>query len=138
MSAQGKILVVDDNKEMLEIICQMCRSMKIADVEGVTHGAQALAFLAKNPDVQLVLCDWNMPEITGLDVLREIRSKGNLTPFVMITSRNDIDSVLSARKYGVDLYISKPFSTQELQEKVRWVLSPNHLSKAEFTDHAFA
>lgn len=120
MKLKGKIVVVDDNQETLETICQMTKSMKIGEVRGFKSARETYDFLRYSPDVEMVLCDWNMPEKTGLELLRELRREGNLVPFVMITARSDLASVLEARKYGISLYISKPFSMGELQQKILW------------------
>ena len=104
------ILIVDDNVETLETLCMMARELKAAKVTPATSHDEALAHLREDNGINLILCDWNMPGKTGLDLLKELREEGNLIPFIMVTARKDIGSVLEARDNGVDLYISKPFS----------------------------
>lgn len=136
MKTPSKIVVVDDNAETLETICLMIRSMNNAEVSGFTSAEELFETMGPEPDVDLIMCDWNMPDKTGLETLQEIRKDGNLTPFIMVTARNDLDSVLEARKFGVNLYISKPFSLNELHQKIRWVMNKNPLdtSNLAFSD----
>ncbi len=69
--------------------------------------------------VDLVLCDWNMPGMSGLDFLRQVRSVGLEIPFLMVTGRADKESVIEAKDAGVSAYIAKPFSQTQLEAKLR-------------------
>ena len=136
MILKGKIVVVDDNPETLETICLMAKSMKIGEVRGFRSAKESYNFVRYSLDVEMILCDWNMPDKTGLELLQDLRKEGNLVPFVMVTARTDLNSVLQARKYGISLYISKPFSMNELQQKILWVTrnSDIGMKNLNFTD----
>jgi two-component system chemotaxis response regulator CheY len=69
--------------------------------------------------IDLVLCDWNMPGRSGLELLQQVRSVGLEVPFVMVTGRADKESVIAAKDAGVTAYISKPFSAAQLEAKMR-------------------
>jgi len=131
-----RILIVDDNEETLETLCLMTKNMALGRVSGFRSVADTLAFLSQHPDIDLIICDWNMPQQTGLDLLKILREKGNPVHFIMVTGRNDLNSVLEARSHGVDLYISKPFSMDELQQKIKWVdkFRSQSIESREFND----
>jgi len=115
------ILLVDDNSEMLETMAHMLHNMG-AQVHTANNAAVARHILATNPTINLVVCDWNMPEQSGIDLLTALRNEGKEVPFIMVTARSDTDSVLEASSKGVDLYICKPFSSEELHRKIGWVI----------------
>lgn len=117
----SSLLIVDDNKETREVMGVMARKLAFGRVDMAGSVSEALEVMHHKNNVGLVVCDWNMPEQTGLDLLKQLREAGNMVPFIMVTGRNDVDSVLEARKHGVDLYISKPFSQEEFEKKMEWV-----------------
>ena len=127
------ILIIDDNEETLETLCLMTRSMQLGDVTGFNNVTDCLEFIKTESGIELVICDWNMPGLTGLELLKTLREGGNLISFIMVTGRNDLDSVLEARRFGVDLYISKPFSTEEMQQKIQWIHSHKGLINLQKT-----
>lgn len=115
------ILIVDDNTEMLETMAHMLHNMG-AQVHTATNASLARHILDTDPSIALVVCDWNMPEQSGIDLLTTLRNEGKEVPFIMVTARSDTDSVLEASSKGVDLYICKPFSSEELHRKIGWVI----------------
>ena len=120
-----KVLLVDDDRNVLLTIKAMLRDMGIKHIFEAQDGKVALDFIdaPKADPLDLILCDWNMPKKTGFEFLREIRQTYPLIPFLMITARADESSVQDAVQAGVSAYLRKPFSFDELQKKVTFALS---------------
>jgi two-component system chemotaxis response regulator CheY len=113
-------LVADDQSAFRSTVKKMLKDLKIQQVFEASSGREALRLLDSAPEmIDLVLCDWNMPSMSGLDLLRQVRSVGLEVPFVMVTGRTDKDSVIAAKDAGVTAYISKPFSAAQLEAKIR-------------------
>ncbi|MBT8001307.1 MAG: response regulator, partial [Rhodospirillales bacterium] len=86
-------------------------------------GAEALRIIVSLGNrIDLVICDWTMPQLSGLDLLREIRTKNHTMPFLMITGKADEEAVCSAKQYGVNAFIAKPFSIGTVERKVSTLL----------------
>ncbi|MFP4097963.1 MAG: response regulator [Alphaproteobacteria bacterium] len=118
-----KILIVDDQPEARSLLKDMAVGLGITQVFEAKDGRQALQFIDTAFDfVDVVVCDWNMPHMSGVELLRQIRSVDPQVPFLMVTGRNDIDSVVEAKSSGVTAYIRKPFSPAQLEAKLRIVL----------------
>ena len=114
------ILMVDDLIEVRSMLRAMLQDMGITQIFEAGDGKQAMYFMGHAGDmIDLVLCDWNMPAMTGIDLLKQIRSVDPEMPFLMVTGRNDMDSVVSARAAGVSGYILKPFSPKQIEAKLR-------------------
>ena len=115
-----KILVADDATFIRDMIKKQLRD-RIPGVEifDAADGARALALFKQN-DIDLILSDWEMPLMTGEELLRNVRAtpNGANVPFVMISSRGDRDHIVKAIQSGVSDYLSKPFSAEELLKKV--------------------
>ena len=118
------ILIVDDYKTMLRIIRNLLRQLEFNNVEEATDGAEALAKL-RGGQFGLVISDWNMQPMTGLDLLKEVRADTRLkdTPFIMITAESKTENVVAAKAAGVSNYIVKPFNAETLREKIEKVLA---------------
>ncbi|WP_053163919.1 response regulator [Pseudomonas sp. P1.8] len=118
------VLVVDDASFIRDLVKKCLRNyfpgMRIEDA---VNGRKAQAMLAKEA-FDLVLCDWEMPEMSGLELLTWCREQDNLKtmPFVMVTSRGDKDNVVQAIQAGVSGYVSKPFTNEQLLTKVKQAL----------------
>lgn len=118
-----KVLVVEDNFQAMNLVKSMLSDLGINQVYTAKDGGDALQFLGNCDDLlDVVLCDWNIPKLTGLDVLRQVRTVDPDLPFVMITGAADADSVIAAKSSGVTAYIAKPFSQDELKRKLKLVL----------------
>jgi two-component system chemotaxis response regulator CheY len=118
------ILVVDDDETMRNLVCRMLKRMKVAGVVEANGGQQALERLEQTPaKVDLVICDWNMPGMTGMELFQKVHSTKPMLPFLMLTGRADLDSVVAAKKAGVPGYIVKPISPQELKTKITYLVS---------------
>jgi two-component system chemotaxis response regulator CheY len=117
------VLIVDDYKTMLRIIRNLLKQLEFDNVEEATDGAEALAKLRAG-NFGLVISDWNMEPMTGLDLLKEVRADSRLKslPFIMITAESKTENVVAAKQAGVSNYIVKPFNAETLREKIEKVL----------------
>ena len=117
------ILIVDDYKTMLRIIRNLLNQLNFINVEEAVDGITALAKLRSN-SIGLVISDWNMEPMTGLQLLREVRADEDLkdTPFIMITAESKTENVVAAKEAGVSNYIVKPFNAETLRNKLVSVL----------------
>ena len=124
-----KFLVVDDSLHIRKIIKAVCQSIGVHDVVEASDGRVALEELKTNRrgrgKIDLIICDWAMPELTGLELLRAVRADSSLrkTPFLMVTAEHDQAHVLQAVKEGVDDYVIKPFTADTLTEKIERILA---------------
>lgn len=115
-----RILLVDDRLETLQLIRDMLVELGASQIHTARDGREALALLGEREDgIDLVLCDWNMPRMSGLDLLRQIRTVDARLPFLMITGRADVEAVTAAKAHGVSAYVRKPFTAEELHRKLR-------------------
>lgn len=123
MDKATNILIVDDYKTMLRIIRNLLRQLDFNNVEEATDGAEALAKL-RGGQFGLVISDWNMAPMTGLQLLQEVRADGRLKalPFIMITAESKTENVVAAKAAGVSNYIVKPFNAETLKEKIEKVM----------------
>ena len=112
------ILIVDDYKTMLRIIRNLLNQLKFSNVEEAGDGNTALEKLRSN-SIGLVISDWNMEPMTGLQLLREVRADANLkdTPFIIITAESKTENVVAAKEAGVSNYIVKPFNAETLRNE---------------------
>jgi DNA-binding response OmpR family regulator len=121
---QIKILVVEDDQHTMLLIRRMLLDLGVVNIFEASDGKEALRLLGSFDGqdlVNVVLCDWKMPNMTGLDVLKQIRACDDDMPFLMITGVADVDSVIEAKAYSVTGYIKKPFSMEVLRKKLRVV-----------------
>jgi two-component system chemotaxis response regulator CheY len=123
MDKNTPVLIVDDYKTMLRIIRNLLKQLDIENVEEATDGQEALAKLRAG-NFGLVISDWNMAPMTGLDLLKEVRADAKLkgTPFIMITAESKTENVVAAKQAGVSNYIVKPFNAETLREKIEKVM----------------
>jgi two-component system chemotaxis response regulator CheY len=123
MDKNTPVLIVDDYKTMLRIIRNLLKQLDIENVEEATDGQEALSKL-RNGKFGLVISDWNMAPMTGLDLLKEVRADARLkdTPFIMITAESKTENVIAAKQAGVSNYIVKPFNAETLREKIEKVM----------------
>lgn len=125
-----RIMVVDDQPDTQKMIKNMLLELGVTQVYTAPDGSKALEFMDSVPDlVDVIMCDWNMPRVTGIEVLRQIRTVYPDLPFLMVTARGDVDSVVVAKEAGVDGYVRKPFSMDELKGKLTKVMM-RHQEKA--------
>jgi two-component system chemotaxis response regulator CheY len=112
-----KVLVADDSGVMRKIIIRALNACGITEIVEAADGAEALAAFAKDK-FDMVLTDWNMPNKSGIDVLKGIRAAGSDVPVIMVTTEAERERVLEAIKEGVTDYLSKPFEVETLRAKV--------------------
>ncbi len=120
-----RVLVVDDAAFIRDLVVRVLKSVyPDAKVAVAEHGRKAQLMMQKVP-FHIVLCDWEMPEMSGLELLKWVRteSERKKTPFIMVTSRGDRDHVVEAAKLGVSDYLGKPFSNEQLIAKLQKVLN---------------
>ena len=117
------VLIVDDYKTMLRIIRNLLKQLGFHNVDEATDGAAALQKL-RDRDYGLIIPDWNMEPMSGLQLLQEVRSDGKLKelPFIMITAESKTENVLAAKQAGVSNYIVKPFNAATLKSKLTSVI----------------
>ena len=117
------ILIVDDYKTMLRIIRNLLKQLGFDNVEEATDGSMALTKL-RDKGFSLVISDWNMEPMTGIQLLREVRADAKLKalPFIMITAESKTENVIAAKEAGVNNYIVKPFNAATLKTKLASVI----------------
>jgi len=117
------VLIVDDYKTMLRIIRNLLKQLGFNNVDEATDGAMALQMLRVGT-YGLVISDWNMEPMTGLQLLREVRADPKLKPipFIMVTAESKSENVIAAKEAGVSNYIVKPFNAETLKNKMTSVL----------------
>ncbi|HXQ50268.1 MAG TPA: response regulator [Stellaceae bacterium] len=117
------VLVVDDYGTMRRIMRNLLAEIGITNVEEAEDGRSALKKLRERP-FDLVISDWNMMPMSGLDLLRIVRADDDLKhlPFIMITAVNLVENVVAAKEVGVNGYIVKPFSSGTLKKRIDSVL----------------
>lgn len=118
-----RVLVVEDSYETLNLLKGMLSDLQIHQIYTARDGKEALDFMGMCDGlIDIVLCDWNMPKLTGLELLQQIRTADADMPFIMITGISDVMSVVEAKVSGVTGYIRKPFSQDELGKKLSLVV----------------
>ncbi|GBC60050.1 response regulator [Desulfonema ishimotonii] len=123
MSKDICILVVDDFSTMRRLIRRILRDLGLENVVEADNGNNAWKVLNEHR-VDLIICDWNMPYMTGVDLLEKVRGDEKFSdlPFVMVTAEGKKNFILEATKKGVTNYITKPFSAQDLSGKLKGML----------------
>ncbi len=117
------VLIVDDYKTMLRIINNLLKQLGFPNVDEATDGSMALEMF-KNKQYGLVISDWNMEPMSGLELLKQVRAgtHNKDVPFIMITAESKTENVIAAKQAGVNNYIVKPFNAETLKTKIETVL----------------
>jgi two-component system chemotaxis response regulator CheY len=121
MFMKDTAMVVDDSPQIVNIVSKMLKErLKFGRVIGLTDGKEALQVL-KEEQIDWVISDWEMPNVSGLELLKLVRNnpKTSDIPFILMTSRADKESLVEAVTAGVSDYITKPFTPAKLDEKLR-------------------
>ncbi len=120
------ILVVDDFSTMRRIITNVLRQLGFDNILEAEDGSKALKVL-ESETVDFVITDWNMPEMSGLDLLKAIRASEDEAmkelPVLMVTAEALQDNIIAAAKAGVNNYIIKPFDAQTLSDKIEKIFA---------------
>ncbi len=114
-----KILIVDDFSTMRRIVRNILKQLGFTNIEEAEDGDVAFEKM-KEGDYQFVITDWNMPNMTGLDLLKAIRADERLkdTPVLLVTAEAEKENVVQAAQAGVNDYIVKPFTADVMQKKI--------------------
>ncbi len=118
-----RILVVDDSAIMRKVIIRELSNLNFDDDDIVeaADGNEALQ-IAKEKTFSLILMDWNMPNLSGIEALFEIRSAGITTPIMMVTTEAERGQIITAIQAGANNYMVKPFTPEDLKEKLLQIL----------------
>jgi two-component system chemotaxis response regulator CheY len=124
MDTSAGVLIVDDYKTMLRILRNLLRQIEFRNVHEASDGTEALEKLRAG-SFSLVISDWNMEPMSGLELLRAVRADPVLrpTPFIMVTAESKTENVMAAMQAGVNGYIVKPFNAGALQAKMERVMA---------------
>jgi two-component system chemotaxis response regulator CheY len=119
-----KLLVVDDSSTMRRIIKNTLARLGYNDILEGGDGLEGWAAIDANPDVEMLITDWNMPEMNGLELVKKVRADARFKdlPIIMVTTEGGKAEVITALKAGVNNYIVKPFTPQVLKEKLAAVM----------------
>lgn len=115
-------LVVDDSSVMRKVLTGALSRVSIDEVDEATDGQEAVNLVSEGNEYVVILMDWNMPNMTGIEAVRAIRDSGNSTPIIMVTTEAEKERVIDAVKSGANSYIIKPFSPQGIVSKLQEVL----------------
>ncbi len=123
MDTSINVLVVDDFATMRRIVKGILKQLGFTNIIEAEDGELALKEL-KTEDIGLIVSDWNMPNMTGLDLLKAVKSDEKLKgiPFIMVTAEGQKENVVEAVKSGVSNYVIKPFTPETFGEKLGKVL----------------
>jgi two-component system, chemotaxis family, chemotaxis protein CheY len=116
-----KALVVDDSRIMRMLLSQMLKEVGFTEVGQAQHGQEGLAYLTGHPDTNLALVDWNMPEMTGIEMVEAVRKDAALNDvkLVMVTTESESGNVERALTLGANEYVMKPFTKDVITSKLR-------------------
>tara|TARA_B100000530_G_C15792396_1_gene422157 strand:+ start:67 stop:507 length:441 start_codon:yes stop_codon:yes gene_type:complete len=114
-----RILVVDDEEEIRNLLQGVLRDIGIVRVHLAENGAMAWQRLSRSElDYDLVISDWLMPRMDGLELLNKMRKCGSKTPFMMLTVKVTVEAVAAAKAAGVTIYLAKPFTYSDFSKKI--------------------
>lgn len=124
------ILVVDDFSTMIRIVTNLLRELGFVNIDDANDGSKAWPMI-QTGKYDFIVSDWNMPEMTGIELLRKVRGDENFKdlPFMLITAEQKRSQILDAAQAGVDGYIVKPFTAATLKEKIDKIAERKNLVK---------
>jgi two-component system chemotaxis response regulator CheY len=127
-----KVLVVDDMSTMRRIVKNVLKQIGFSDMVEAENGQDALNKLRAAGDFGLVVSDWNMPVMQGIDLLRAVRADAELKhlPFLMVTAEAQKENIIEAVQAGVSNYVVKPFTAEALQGKLEKIFAKSQPAKA--------
>lgn len=119
-----RVLIIDDMATMRKIVKKICVELGFTDITEAADGNIAWDAITNAPTpIGLIISDWNMPNCTGLELLKRVRGdhRYKKTPFILVTAEAEQTQVMDALKAGVDQYVVKPFTKEDLQKKLEAV-----------------
>jgi two-component system chemotaxis response regulator CheY len=118
-----RILIVDDFPTMRRIVKTLLRQLGFREFEEAEDGEKAYAMIKADGKFEMIVSDWNMPNMTGLELLKTVRADAKFKhlPFIMVTAEAEKENIIEAVKAGVSNYVVKPFTGQTLKEKLEKV-----------------
>jgi two-component system chemotaxis response regulator CheY len=124
MNLAMKILVVDDFATMRRIVRNILKQIGFTDIVEADDGSTALEILATDK-IDLIVSDWNMPKVTGLELLKKVRADSNFKdiPFLMVTAEAQKQNIVEAVQAGCSNYIVKPFTADTISEKLKKIFA---------------
>lgn len=131
-AASLKVLVVDDQPEVRTMVREVLSDAGVTQVFEAPDGKAAMQFIDADFDmVNLIICDWNMPGLSGVDFLKQVRSCFPELPFLMVSGRCDKKSIVEAKIAGVSAYIRKPFSPGQMEAKIKALVESDAINERE-------
>ncbi len=132
-----RLLVVDDQGSMRGVFQAFLRDRGFVNIQALPDGAEALKYLEAHL-VDLLICDWNMPKMSGLDLLKAVRGceQTRELPFIMVTSSAELGRVREAATSGVSDYLIKPFQPGQLWQKVMTILGQSRYEPKKYKKQA--
>lgn len=116
------ILIVDDERSVIKILRTMLTNIGVGHIFVAHDGVEASAFLDERGDkIDVIICDWNMPHMNGLQLLKKVRSRTPDKAFVMLTGSATHEAVREAKRLNINAFIAKPFSQLEIKKKMEMV-----------------
>lgn len=122
---ETRILVIDDMPSIRDLVKNTLKAMGYTNIQEAADGEEGLKVLLQNnspgTQIQLVISDWNMPRMKGLELLKQVRATAEWSnlPFILLTSESERDQVTEAVLAGVSQYIVKPFSAKIFEDKLK-------------------
>jgi two-component system chemotaxis response regulator CheY len=117
---QLRVMVVDDNEQARNLLIMVFERIGVKKIFAADDGLQAQNYLASmNGSVDLIICDWNMPLMSGIDLLRQIRWGYPDIHFIMVTANSDLQNARAAKDNGATDFIAKPVTAKAVEERVR-------------------
>ena len=117
-----KILLVDDSRTIRNIQKNTLKTLGHEDIAEAADGLEALSFLA-NTRPELMLVDWNMPNMDGITLIKKVRETDKTLPIIMVTTEAEKSRVIEAVKAGVNNYVVKPFTAETLADKINQTMA---------------
>ena len=134
---KSKILIVDDMNMFRQMVRQALSALEFKNLVEANDGLSAWMALVesvKNKEpYDIVICDWNMPKMKGIDLLKKVRAEewGKKIPFIMLTAEAEKEKIVEAVQFGVDSYIIKPFSIDSMKQKLSQTYEKHHKPTAK-------
>ena len=114
-----RMLVVEESAPAMRLLKMELNDLGVHQIFSATDGQEAKEFLDEAGEhIDMIICDWRMPRMTGYELLQEIRPDYPDLAFIMVTANGDVDSVKAALDSGVNAYVTKPYSVEQLQRRI--------------------